>query len=68
MITTGWPVVRARTIIVDPFVGGGTVPVACIAIGRRYIGTEIDPGVATAARALVAEFRKAQPTLTELLA
>jgi len=47
-------------LCVDPFVGGGTVPVACIATGRRYIGTELDPGVAAAARARVAEFRKFQ--------
>ncbi len=47
-------------LVVDPFVGGGTVPVACVATGRRYIATEIDPGVAAAARARVAEFRKSQ--------
>jgi DNA methylase len=45
-------------LVVDPFVGGGTVPVACVATGRRYIGTEIDPGVAAAARARVAGSRK----------
>jgi DNA methylase len=45
-------------LVVDPFVGGGTVPVACVSTGRRYIATEIDPGVAAAARARVAEFRK----------
>lgn len=47
-------------LVVDPFVGGGTVPVACVATGRRFIGTELDPGVAAAARARVAEFRKSQ--------
>jgi hypothetical protein len=47
-------------LVVDPFVGGGTVPIACLATGRRYIGTELDPGVAAAARARVAEFRKSQ--------
>ncbi len=35
-------------LCVDPFVGGGTVPVACVSTGRRYIGTEIDAGVAAA--------------------
>ena len=45
-------------LVVDPFVGGGTVPVACVATGRRYIATEIDPGVAAAARARVAALRK----------
>jgi hypothetical protein len=47
-------------LVVDPFVGGGTVPVSCVATGRRYIGTEMDPGVAAASRARVAEFRKTQ--------
>jgi len=47
-------------LCVDPFVGGGTVPVACLTSGRRYIGTELDPGVAARARARVAEFRKSQ--------
>ena len=55
-------------LVVDPFVGGGTVPVACVATGRRYIGTELDPGVAAAARRRVAEFRKKQPKITESLA
>ncbi|MBS1828801.1 MAG: hypothetical protein JST93_26095 [Acidobacteria bacterium] len=45
-------------LVVDPFVGGGTVPIACVASGRRYIATELDPGVAAAARARVGEFRK----------
>ena len=31
-------------LVVDPFVGGGTTPIACLATGRRYIGTEVDPG------------------------
>jgi hypothetical protein len=47
-------------IVVDPFVGGGTVPVACVATGRSYIATEFDPAVAAAARARVVAFRKAQ--------
>jgi ParB-like chromosome segregation protein Spo0J len=40
-------------LVVDPFLGGGTVPVACLATGRRYMGTEINPGVAAAARVRV---------------
>ena len=30
-------------IIVDPFMGGGTVAVACVQTGRRFKGIEIDP-------------------------
>lgn len=55
-------------LVVDPFVGGGTVPVACVATGRRYIGAELDPGVAAAARRRVAEFRKKQSNITVALA
>jgi hypothetical protein len=47
-------------LVIDPFCGGGTVPVACVATGRRYIATETDPGVAAAARARIAAFRKAK--------
>ena len=46
-------------LVVDPFCGGGTVPVACVATGRRYIATEEDRGVAAAARARIVAFRKA---------
>jgi hypothetical protein len=41
-------------LIVDPFVGGGTVPEICKRTGRRFAGTEISPGIAAAARARVA--------------
>jgi hypothetical protein len=45
-------------LCVDPFGGGGCVPEACVAANRRYIATEIDPGVAAAARARIAAYRK----------
>jgi hypothetical protein len=47
-------------LVVDPFCGGGTVPEACKVTDRRYIATELDPGVAAAARARVTKFRKSQ--------
>ena len=31
-------------ITVDPFMGSGTTGVACVRLGRRFIGIEIDPG------------------------
>jgi len=37
-------------IVVDPFVGGGTVPAVCKMLGRRYLAFEIDPDVAETAR------------------
>jgi DNA methylase len=47
-------------LVVDPFCGGGTVPVACVATGRRYIATEKDLGTAAAARARIVGYRKSR--------
>jgi hypothetical protein len=42
-------------LVVDPFLGGGPIAVACKQLGRQCIGTEIDPAVASAVRARLAE-------------
>jgi len=47
-------------LVVDPFVGGGTVAEICKRIGRRFIGTELNPGIAAAARARVAAMRRSR--------
>jgi DNA modification methylase len=35
-----WPDAEA---VVDPFMGSGTVGVACLRLGRRFIGIESEP-------------------------
>lgn len=40
-----WMVQRFSTdSVVDPFMGSGTTGVACVQLGRKFIGIEIDPG------------------------
>jgi DNA modification methylase len=34
---------RPGELVVDPFMGTGTTAIACLRLGRKFIGTEIDP-------------------------
>lgn len=34
---------NAGEVVLDPFMGAGTTGVACVALGRRFIGIEIEP-------------------------
>jgi len=42
-------------LIVDPYCGGGTVPAACKAVGRRWLATEIDKQTVAVARKRLAD-------------
>jgi 16S rRNA G966 N2-methylase RsmD len=44
--------------VVDPFCGGGTTPVACIALGRKWAAFEIDEATASRASERIAEVNK----------
>lgn len=42
-------------LVIDPFVGGGTTPCACILINRNWLAFEINPEMAELARQRVAQ-------------
>lgn len=47
------------TTILDPFMGSGTTGVACVRLGRRFIGVEIEPRYFDVARRRIeAEYRQ----------
>jgi hypothetical protein len=49
-VLTDWAVKRSQ-IVLDPFVGSGTVPIVCDALGIRSIGVEAHPIVARVCKA-----------------
>jgi DNA modification methylase len=51
--------------VLDPFMGSGTTGVACVKLGRNFIGIERDPGYFAIAQKRIAE-AQAQPALFQL--
>jgi DNA modification methylase len=43
------------SIVLDPFLGGGTTGVVCVAMQRTFIGIELDATVAAKAKQRIAE-------------
>ena len=37
-------------LVVDPMLGSGTNAAACIALGRRFVGSDIDPAAVATSR------------------
>jgi methylase of polypeptide subunit release factors len=47
-----------RGLVVDPFCGGGTIPLACKIAKRKWLATEVNKRTAAVARKRLAEYRK----------
>jgi len=47
-------VTRPEHVVLDPFMGSGTTGVACMALGRRFIGVELDEGYLEIAKRRIA--------------
>jgi DNA modification methylase len=41
---------RPGDLVLDPFLGSGTTAVACLRLGRRFIGCDVDPATVLATR------------------
>jgi site-specific DNA-methyltransferase (adenine-specific) len=50
--------------ILDPFMGSGTTGVACMQLGRKFIGIEIDPGYFEIARKRIEQAAKQELLFT----
>lgn len=47
--------------VLDPFMGSGTTGVACVKLGRKFIGIEIDPGYFEIAKKRILKAQNAAP-------
>jgi site-specific DNA-methyltransferase (adenine-specific) len=55
-----WCLGKTTGLVLDPFMGSGTTGVACVRLGREFIGVEFDPThFATACRRIEAAYKQA---------
>ena len=52
--------------VFDPFMGSGTTGVACVKLGRNFIGCEINPDYYAIAERRIAEAQLQMPLFTQL--
>lgn len=43
VVVMAFSIAKTRGTVVDPFLGSGTTGVACVKLGRKFVGIEIDP-------------------------
>jgi len=51
-------------VVLDPFLGSGTVALTAETHGRNWVGIELNPAYAALAERRLADFRAAQKTAT----
>lgn len=56
-------ITKPGAIILDPMVGGGAVPAACIEIQRNFLGFEVNPETADNARKRIKEMQEPLPLM-----
>lgn len=49
---------KPNTIVYDPFIGSGTTAIACLALGRKFIGSEISSKYVDIANERISLFKK----------
>lgn len=54
-------------LVLDPFMGSGSTALACQALGRRFIGFELNPAYVAAARQRLGQFQPVNELFTESL-
>ncbi len=56
---------RPGDLVVDPFLGAGTTAVACLRLGRRFVGCDLDPEAVRATTSRIEELTKMEEASTQ---